>query len=420
MKRLSFLLLQGPATPFFARLADTLLEQGHRVFKVNFCTGDTLFRNRAQNIVFDRPIEHWDAFLADLVERHGIDRVLLFGDCRPLHRRAIEQLKALGIKVHVYEEGYFRPNWITLEAGGTNGFSSLPKDPEWYLREAEKIAHYGDGDLVGGSLKVRAIQDMAYHISNLANPVLYPEYRTHRPHASHIEYLGWAQRFSRLPWRERRARQICQRLTAEQRPYYLFPLQLNSDYQIKVHSDFSGMPDAIAQVMRSFAEQAPRRAMLVIKNHPLDNGLINYRRLIEHLAGKLGLGRRVLFIDGGHLPTLLHSAKGVVTVNSTVGLSALFHGRPTQVLGKAIYNMRGLTHQGSLDSFWRQKQGPDKQLFHAFRNTIIHRTQLNGGFYNQRGIELAVQGSVQRLTQGAPIPVAEPVDDFAGEPAWES
>ncbi|NVK44483.1 MAG: capsular biosynthesis protein [Oceanospirillaceae bacterium] len=419
MKRLSILLLQGPATPFFARLADTLLEQGHRVFKVNFCTGDTLFRTRAQNIVFDRPITHWDAFLVDLVERHAIDRVLLFGDCRPLHRSAIERLKQLEIPVHVYEEGYFRPNWITLEDGGTNGFSSLPKDPDWYLREAEKIAHYGDGELVGGSLKVRAVQDMAYHLANVANPVLYPEYQTHRPYASHVEYFGWAQRFPRLPWRERRAQQICRRLVAEQRPYYLFPLQLDSDYQIKVHSDFSGIPDAISQVMRSFAEHAPRRAMLVIKNHPLDTGLINYLRLIEHLAGKLGLGRRVLFIDGGHLPTLLHHAKGVITVNSTVGLSALYHGRPTAVLGNAIYHMRGLTHQGPLDSFWRQKQGPDKALFKAFRNTVIHRTQLNGGFYNQRGIELAIQGSLQRLTQGAPVAVPQPVE-FVGEPAWET
>lgn len=428
MKRLSFLLLQGPATPFFARLADTLLDQGHQVFRVNFCTGDTLFRSRARSIVFDRPIEHWATFLVDLLERHAIDQVLLFGDCRPLHRVAIEQLKRLDVRYHVYEEGYFRPNWITLEAGGTNGFSNLPKDPDWYRREAESLPHFDDGDQVGGSLKVRAVQDMAYHLANVANPVLYPEYRTHRPHRSHIEYLGWAQRFPRLPWRERRARHICQRLIAEQRPYYLFPLQLDSDYQIKVHSDFTGMPDAITRVVRSFAEHAPRRAMLVVKNHPLDTGLISYRRLIEHLANKLGLGRRVLFIDGGHLPTLLHSCRGVVTVNSTVGLSALYHGRPTIVLGTSIYDLPGLTYQGALDTFWRQKQGPDKALFKAFRNTVIHHTQLNGGFYNRRGIELAIAGSVQRLSEGTALPLtvpAEPVSKpepavFVGEALWES
>ncbi|MFC6669061.1 hypothetical protein [Marinobacterium aestuariivivens] len=251
MKRHSFLLLQGPATPFFARLADTLLDQGHRVFKVNFCSGDALFRTRAESIVFDRPIEHWDAFLVDLLDRHGIDQVLLFGDCRPLHRRAIEQLRQRSIQFHVYEEGYFRPNWITLESGGTNGFSSLPKDPEWYRNQADQIPHYDDGNLVGGSLKVRALQDMAYHLANLANPVLYPEYRTHRPHASHIEYLGWARRFPQLPWRERQARRICQRLHAEKRPYYLFPLQLDADYQIQVHSEFGGIRDAIDRVMHS-------------------------------------------------------------------------------------------------------------------------------------------------------------------------
>jgi capsular polysaccharide export protein len=417
MKRLSFLLLQGPATPFFARLADTLLAQGHQVCKVNFCAGDALFRTRARTLAFDRPFDEWDSFLTGLLERQGIDRVLLFGDCRPLHMRAITHLKQRSIPFFVYEEGYFRPNWITLEAGGTNAFSSLSRDPDWYLSQAKAIPRYGDGDSVGGSLKSRALQDMAYHLANIANPLYFAHYRTHRPHGSHIEYLGWARRFPQLPWRERQAQRAFAQVKADNRPFFLFALQLDADYQVKVHSRFDGICQAITEVMTSFAAKAPRNAVLIIKNHPLDTGLINYGAHIRRLAEQLGLGKRVLYIDGGHLPTILHHCRGVITINSTVGLSALYHGRPTIALGQSIYNLPGLCCQDPLDAFWKQKKKPDRALFHAFRNTVIHRTQLNGGYYNARGIELAVAGSVRRLTQQDPLPATE--SSYAGAPSWE-
>ena len=46
------------------------------------------------------------------------------------------------------------------------------------------------------------------------------------------------------------------------------------------------------------------------------------------------------------------SACGAVTVNSTAGLGAIEMGLPTIVLGEAIYDMPGLTHQSALDAFW--------------------------------------------------------------------
>ncbi len=410
-------MLQGPATPFFARLADTLLEQGHKVCKVNFCAGDTLFRTKATSVAFNRPLDEWDSFLGELLELHDIDRVLLFGDCRPLHMQAIAQLKQRSIPFFVYEEGYFRPNWITLEAGGTNAFSDLPRDPAWYIKQAKGVPVYADGNTVGGSLKIRAGQDMAYHLANITNALRFPHYRTHRPHGSHIEYLGWARRFPLLPWHERQAQHNFEQIQAHRRSFYLFPLQLDADYQIKVHSRFDGISQAITEVMQSFASHAAHNSVLIIKNHPLDTGLINYRSHIRQLATQLGLGMRVVFIDGGHLPTLLHHCTGVITINSTVGLSALYHGRPTIALGRSIYDLPGLCFQGPLNDFWEKGQPPAKKLFRAFRNTVIHRTQLNGGYYNARGIELAIAGSVQRLTQQEPL--TETGASYTGVPSWE-
>jgi capsular polysaccharide export protein len=180
-------------------------------------------------------------------------------------------------------------------------------------------------------------------------------------------------------------------------PYYIFPQQLNSDAQIVVHSPFESVREAIAKVLTSFAHHAPADSWLVIKNHPLDTGLIDYRRHSEQLARELGVAARMRFIDAGHLPTLLDHARGAVVVNSTVGLSALHHRRPLIALGTAIYNMPRLTWQRSLDDFWMHGEQPDIHLYHSFLDYVVHHTQINGDFYTKTGMSMAVAGAVQRL-----------------------
>jgi capsular polysaccharide export protein len=156
----------------------------------------------------------------------------------------------------------------------------------------------------------------------------------------------------------------------------------------------------ISLTLESFARHADKQDVIVFKNHPLDIGVINYRTFIEECRKKLKLAKhRVLFIDGGYLPALLNDCKGTITINSTVGISALLHESPVIALGTAIYNISGLTFQGSLDEFWMQAQPPDKQLFKSFRNTVIHHSQVNGNFYTRQGIAMAVENSLKRLLE---------------------
>ncbi len=60
----------------------------------------------------------------------------------------------------------------------------------------------------------------------------------------------------------------------------------------------------------------------------------------------------------------------VVTVNSTVGTLALACGLPVIALGKAVYDIAGLTFQGELDEFWNTPTAPDADLFDAFRRVL--------------------------------------------------
>jgi len=55
------------------------------------------------------------------------------------------------------------------------------------------------------------------------------------------------------------------------------------------------------------------------------------------------------------------------------------------VCGTAIYDMEGLTYQGSLDTFWDEAPfyAMDKELFKNFRGYIINDKQINGNFYRR-------------------------------------
>ncbi|EPZ85775.1 capsular biosynthesis protein [Burkholderia cenocepacia] len=226
-----------------------------------------------------------------------------------------------------------------------------------------------------------------------------PNNRSHRPKNGFQEYAGLAYRAAQSRVHAWEADRVVRELLDEKREYYLFPLQLNSDAQIVAHSPFDGICAAISAVLRSFARHAPSRARLVIKNHPLDTGLIAYKQFAATLARELGIDQRMIFIDAGHLPTLLDHSRGVVVVNSTVGLSALHHERPLIALGTAIYAIPGLTWQGSLDDFWTQADGPDMHLYRAFLDYVMHHTQINGDFYTKSGIEMAVAGVVARVEE---------------------
>jgi len=87
----------------------------------------------------------------------------------------------------------------------------------------------------------------------------------------------------------------------------------------------------------------------------------------------------------------------VVTVNSTVGTLALASGLPVIALGKAIYDIAGLTYQGELKDFWGAPTPPDAELFDAFRRVLAARCLIPGSFFNEAGLTLAVNAAVDRL-----------------------
>jgi capsular polysaccharide export protein len=395
--RRSFLFLQGMATQFFGRLGRTLAERGHNVHRINFNGGDSLFWPLCGAVDYRQGLAEWPKFLEERLVGWSVTDIILFGDCRPLHRAAVRVAMLRGVQVHVFDEGYLRPHWVTMEHGGVNGYSSMPRDPDWFCAAAQNLPVWRPAKPVDSSFFRRASEDVLYNVATVLLSWRFPGYETHRPWHPFVEYAGWLRRFARRPAMDRRLARGLAELAASERPYYFLPLQLDCDSQIRRHSPFGRIAPALSHIIDSFANHAPANSMLVIKEHPLDNGLTDWRALVAQIAESTGVGDRILYLEGGDLEPLLKRSAGVVTVNSTVGFLALAFGRPVVALGDAIYDMPRLTFQQGLNRFWKELTAPDPVVFDAFRRVAVARTQLNGGFFSRGGLELAVAGAVARL-----------------------
>jgi capsule polysaccharide modification protein KpsS len=375
------LLLQGPMGPFFQRFARDLRDAGIEVTKVNLNAGDALFYPRGALAYRGTP-ERWPDFLGGLIRARGIDGIFVFGDGRPYHRQAIELARRLGVAVFVFEEGYLRPDYITLERDGVNGYSQMPKDPAVYRALALPEGEAPERPLhVGATFGRAAWFSTLYSLALTLGFFAYPHYRHHRPLNAWAEAFRWVRGGLRKLRYRFDEREVSQRLVTQHRhQYFLVALQVHQDFQLQ-HSRFRSVPAFIEEVVASFAAHAPAQMLLVIKHHPMDRAYADYGPLIARLTERHKLDGRVLYVHDLHLPTLLRNARGAVMINSTVGLSSLQYGTPVKVLGAAVYDMEGLTCQAPLEQFWNDPGKIDPLLCRGFRRYLLQHNQINGSFY---------------------------------------
>ena len=374
------LLLQGPMGPFFRQVAQLLYDEGARVSKVNFNAADAVyFASAARTHFYRGTFEHWPTYLSRVITDDSVNAIMLFGDCRPYHRAAIACAERLRIEVYVFEEGYLRPDFVTLERDGVNGNSRLSHDPDFY--RAIDVHPLPVPLPVRHAYLHAVIHSTAYSILATALSWLSPNYRHHRDINCFRQSVVWLRGAARRVVRTIRDRRI-RKVMSEGRlgPYFLVPLQVHLDSQIS-HSAFDDVSDFIECVTKSFANHAPKDCCLVLKDHPLGRPYRDYSRLVRRLRRELGLDRRLLHVDVVNLPSALGHARGTVVLNSTVGLSSICHHTPTKCLGKAVYDIEGLTYQGPLDEFWHEPGVIDNGLLRNFCYWLRKTTQLNGSIW---------------------------------------
>ncbi|QUJ75185.1 capsular biosynthesis protein [Sulfitobacter albidus] len=383
-----FLFLQGPHGPFFNRLGKMLRAAGAQVWRVGFNAGDRAFWfHPSTYIPYRGDADGWPAHFADLLESKGVTDIVLYGDTRPIHAQAVAEAKRRGLGVHVFEEGYMRPYWVTYERGGTNGNSRLMDmsiaQMQAALEKSDMEAPLPPGHW--GDMRQHVFYGALYHWFVMFRNGDYRNFRPHRDLPVAKEFQLYLKRLLLMPFQAVERRLATLRIRLGGFPYHLALLQLEHDSSFQQHSPFETMTDFLELVIDGFAAGAPQHHHLVVKAHPLEDGRVPVRREIKRLARARGIADRVHFVRGGKLAQLLNDARTAVTVNSTAGQQVLWRGIPLKVFGRAVYAKPEFVSDQPLAEFFSAAARPDNRAYKDFRRYLLETSQLPGGFYAARG-----------------------------------
>lgn len=376
------LLLMGYIGTFFARMARHLEAEGVEVYKVSFPLHEFGFPAH-QRLPYSGPMCDFRAFLNTQIQERGIRHVFMVNDYPIPHRIALDlcaELRQQGhaIDSYVFELGYLRPNYVTLERDGVNARSSLNKPAEFYqCLSAQQVIPQARRESGLRWRKLWKAPTFVQHAFTRYQIVEGPHKLQPTPGYLWAAVRGFARKYL-YAISERRVKAAL----FNGSPFFLGVLQVSTDSQLTDEPSFASVEGFITEMVESFARSAPRQARLFIKHHPRDRGYTNYSSHVERLVQRLGLQQRVFYFHDSPLAPILRNpaCHGVVLINSTVGYQTLFHGVPLKALGTAPFNIEGLADQQPLDGFWAAPRRSDRALFRRFYHHVLSTTQINGNF----------------------------------------
>lgn len=396
----TFLMLQGPHGPFFHQLGKMLRAAGATVWRVGFNRGDENFWfHPASYIRFTGRAEDWPARIAALIAEKGITDLVLYGDTRPIHAQAIAAARASGVAVHVFEEGYLRPYWVTYERGGANGHSRLMSLSLAEMRAAlaQSQIEFPEAPPRWGDMRQHVFYGALYHFFVMVRNGAYRNFTPHRGLGVFDEFRLYLRRLLLMPAHSLERALATWRVRRSGHPVHLVLLQLEHDASFRAHSPFASQTEFIDLVMAGFAEGAPRHHHLVFKAHPLEDGRAPVAQAIRAATERHGLAGRVHFIRGGKLAGLLAQARSAVTVNSTAAQQVLWRGLPLKAFGRAVYDKPEFVSAQPLPEFYAAPARPDTRGYRDYRHYLLETSQIPGGFYSARGRRILLRQVVDMM-----------------------
>lgn len=387
-----FLLVTLPAGPFGNYLDRALRARGATAARV-VMNGGELFDwiGGGETAWFKGPRDGFPPWVERRLRTGGFTDVIVFNDVNPYSQETLHAARELGLKTWILENGYQRPDWITLETDGVNARSGLPREPSAY-DDADSLTPPWEGQPIGAITPFHAFNTINHYTQMvLMSPVM----RGYRyPFTVPIwgQIVGHTSRYAVWLW-TRKARERQAERVAKMTPFFLVTLQREGDSQLMVHSDVKTNEAFMETVIASFAAHAPEGTRMVIKNHPLDPGLTDLERVAYRIAARQGVQHRLSFLEGGGFAALARASAGVVAVNSTAALAAVGFGTPVKLLGRAFFDLPGLVDQQPLEDFWKAPARPNSDFFHRFRRRMSAETQIFGSYHAPR----AMAGTAERL-----------------------
>jgi capsular polysaccharide export protein len=397
-------LLQGPVGSFFRRAQEHLNANGFDTWRICFNAGDRMCSRGDKVMNFSGSPESWRSWFTAIIKENGFDAVVLFGSERIIHRVAIEVAEQCGIPALCLEEGYVRPGYVTMEFGGNNWRSPLAGQlppPEFNSpRSAGPKALPQPGSfsaMAWGAFQYFTIRAL---ISTPGERRLF--HKQKRTLVS--EGFYWIKNYYRKFAHVGRNYRISERiLEHHDKRFFIVPLQVHDDTQLGRAANSWNNQKLILKTIVSFARNAPEDYQLVFKIHPMERGHTRDWNFIRQVSQLNDVKDRVHVLDGGSLSLLTRHSAGMITINSTSGLSALHHGVPLAVMGQALYRHKDLAfcvEKGmDLDKFWTNSFVAPEGVRHRYLSWVHHQCLVGGDFYAKEGMEAAIPALMAKLSK---------------------
>ena len=308
----------------------------------------------------------------------------MMNDLRWQHAIAIHLAKKLNIKYLVFELGLFRPNTITLDSKGVNYNNSVPKNKEFYLN-LEGFNKF-DYTKINSDIteKKRNIVITKYMILNTIGKL----FGIYTPANNRNSILDYYKRFKNTYLKKK----IFKNITLENK-YIFVPLQVKTDTQTLLHSDYNDMNEFMEDTIQGVNEYRKKydsNIELVFKEHPMDCGKVSYENFYIKYKGYTWIN----FLKDGNTKEVIENSDMVITINSTVGLEAIEMYKPVICMGRAFFTIDGIANKSNLlkladDIRDKLIEVKDKKLIDNFLNYLRYEYSVEGNlyYYDEKQIE---------------------------------
>lgn len=267
-------------------------------------------------------------FSTDLLhEKNKFDLFVVWGGFRFKESSIISYAKSKGIKVVIFEYGYFRPYSLTFETQGLNYDNSLPRTPEFYLDKYKDL----NVDQVN-------INDLVLPKSAIFNAID-PELEKAFPRRKKTLSLTNALKLKNIVYKKIKALKS-KSIDLHQR-YIFVPFQVETDSQIiqfsqKIKS-MKNLVALVSEAVEDYNEMFNDDIKVIFKPHPVDKS-VN----VDYIERNISCYKSSLISFNEDTQDLINNSELVITINSTVGIEALINGKNVITLGDAFYNIDGL------------------------------------------------------------------------------
>ncbi len=382
------LILQADWEGGITHVANDLIDNGVNVTKVVLNAADWIYtRKELPTVSYDHPFEEFESWLRCYIAENGVDCIILYNQYRPYNKVGWDLAEELGIQCVVLELGLLRPDFCTIYTRDFDHFTYLAE--QWGRVMSGEISPEKSVDnqrLARMRTTAKMKQFAAFFLFSRLMAIIFRRY-TH-----YIDQRGqgiWHHLYAavvsglRYQGRMKDDRYNIKFSSEWNGAFYFVPLQVHTDSQITQRSQFTSIDYFIDDVVASFLKHAPKGTKLVFKVHPMDRGYKDYHKKIKAINQSIGGKKRIYYVDRINLPLALEHCRGCITINSSVGLSALIHSKKTICLGEAAYNLAKLTYQGELADFWRSDFEPKKKDVEYFINLLKLTSQAHGVLFQR-------------------------------------